>query len=153
MSRPLRILMVRPRPAPETIGLQHRMVVEPLELEVLAAIASPEDRVEIVDMILDKRELEDVLAREKFAARISQVGSTAAEMIAGYRALAQLVRTTAMAPVSRDPDDDQVLACALAANAGLIVTRDKDLRTLDPFRAIRILPAREALALLAQPRR
>ena len=98
-------------------------------------------------------ELEDVLAREKFAARIVQVGSTVAEMIAGYRALAQLVRTTAMAPVSRDPDDDQVLACALAANAGLIVTRDKDLRTLDPFRDIRILSAREALALLAQPRR
>jgi putative PIN family toxin of toxin-antitoxin system len=97
-------------------------------------------------------ELEDVLTREKFAARIAQVGSTVAEMIAGYRALAQLVRTTAMAPVSRDPDDDQVLACALAADAGLIVTRDQDLRTLDPFRTIRILAAREALALIAQPR-
>jgi uncharacterized protein len=97
-------------------------------------------------------ELEDVLAREKFAERIAQIGSTVAEMIAGYRALAQLVRTTAMAPVSRDPDDDQVLACALAADAGLIVTRDQDLRTLDPFRTIRILPAREALALIAQPR-
>jgi uncharacterized protein len=97
-------------------------------------------------------ELEDVLAREKFAARIAQVGSNVADLLAGYRALAQLVRTTAMAPVSRDPDDDQVLACALAADAGLIVTRDQDLRTLDPFRTIRILPAREALALIAQPR-
>jgi predicted nucleic acid-binding protein len=57
-----------------------------------------------------------------------------------------------MTPVSRDADDDQVLACALAAEADLIVTRDKDLRTLDPFRTIRILPAREALALIAQPR-
>ncbi len=85
-------------------------------------------------------------------ARISQVGSTVAEMIAGYRALAQLARTTAIAPVSRDPDHDQVLACALAAGAGLIVTRDQDLPTLDPFRTIRILSAREALALLAEPR-
>jgi putative PIN family toxin of toxin-antitoxin system len=97
-------------------------------------------------------ELEDVLARAKFAARIAQVGSNIADLLAGYRALAQLVRTAAMAPVSRDPDDDQVLACALAADAGLIVTRDQDLRTLDPFRTIRILPAREALALIAQPR-
>jgi putative PIN family toxin of toxin-antitoxin system len=97
-------------------------------------------------------ELEDVLAREKFAARILQVSSTVADLIAGYRALAQLVRTAEITPVSRDPDDDQVLACALAADAGLIVTRDQDLRTLDPFRSIRILPAREALALIAQPR-
>jgi putative PIN family toxin of toxin-antitoxin system len=97
-------------------------------------------------------ELEDVLSREKFAARILQVGSSPADLIAGYRALAQLVRTAEIAPVSRDPDDDQVLACALAADAGLIVTRDQDLRTLDPFRTIRILPAREALALIAQPR-
>ena len=37
-------------------------------------------------------ELEDVLAREKFAARILQVGSTVADLITGYRALAQLVR-------------------------------------------------------------
>jgi putative PIN family toxin of toxin-antitoxin system len=97
-------------------------------------------------------ELEDVLSREKFAARILQIGSNPADLIAGYRALAQLVRTTEIAPVSRDPDDDQVLACALAADAGLIVTRDQDLRALDPFRTIRILPAREALALIAQPR-
>jgi uncharacterized protein len=86
----------------------------------------------------------------KFAQRIARVGSTAAALIEGYRALVQLVRTTAVAPVSRDPDDDQVLACALAADAHLIVTRDRDLRTLDPFHTIRILPAREALALIAE---
>ena len=50
----------------------------------------------------------------------------------------------------RDPDDDHVLACALAADATVIVTRDKDLLTLDPFRTIRILSARAALALLAE---
>jgi putative PIN family toxin of toxin-antitoxin system len=94
-------------------------------------------------------ELEDVLAREKFAKRIVQVGSTVADLVAGYCALAQLVRTAVIAPVSRDPDDDQVLACALAANAILIVTRDRDLLTLDPFQGIRLLAARPALSLLA----
>lgn len=98
-------------------------------------------------------ELEDVLARNKFAQRIARVGSTPAALIEGYRALVQLVRITATAPLSRDPDDDQVLACALAANARLIVTRDQDLRTLDPFHSIRILPAREALALIAEQRK
>jgi putative PIN family toxin of toxin-antitoxin system len=96
-------------------------------------------------------EIEDVLARQKFARRIAQVGSSAADLLAGYRALVQLVRTAEIAPVSRDPDDDHVLACALAAEANLIVTRDQDLLTLDPFRTIRILPARQALALLAEP--
>jgi putative PIN family toxin of toxin-antitoxin system len=118
--------------------------------EVLAA--AREQRLTLFTSAALIAELEDVLSREKFAARILQVGSTVADLIAGYRALAQLVRTTTMTPVSRDPDDDQVLACALAAEADLIVTRDKDLRTLDPFRTIRILPAREALALIAQPR-
>ena len=44
-----------------------------------------------------------------------------------YRALIRLVRPTAIVPISRDPDDDQVLACALAADADLIVSRDRDL--------------------------
>lgn len=30
-------------------------------------------------------------------------------------------------PISRDPDDDKFLACALAANAGYVVALDKDL--------------------------
>ena len=51
----MKIMMVRPAPSPETIGLQHMMIVEPLELEVLAALKRPGDLVEIVDMILEKR--------------------------------------------------------------------------------------------------
>ena len=119
--------------------------------EVLAA--AREQRLSLFTSAALIAELEDVLSREKFSARIARVGSTAAELIAGYRALAQLVRTAEITPVSRDPDDDQVIACAIAADASLIVTRDRDLRTLDPFRTIRILPAREALTLLAaEPR-
>lgn len=97
-------------------------------------------------------ELEDVLSRGKFAERIALVGSSVPALLTGYRALAQLVRTSPIAPVSRDPDDDQVLACAVAAEAELIVSRDKDLLSLDPFRNIRILPAREALEFVAHQR-
>ena len=49
--------MIRPRPAEETIGLQHLMIVEPLELEVLGALVPPGDEVHIVDMILEKKDL------------------------------------------------------------------------------------------------
>lgn len=57
----MRILLVRPRCAPETIGLQHIMLVEPLELEVLGALVAPEDTVEIADMLLERRPLEGIL--------------------------------------------------------------------------------------------
>jgi putative PIN family toxin of toxin-antitoxin system len=47
---------------------------------------------------------------------------------------------------SRDPDDDHVLGCALAASAKVIVTGDKDLLTLHPFRGIAIVTPAAFLA-------
>jgi hopanoid C-3 methylase len=62
----VRILLVRPRPDPETIGLQHVMVCEPLELEYLAAaVADLGHDVKIVDMILERAGIEDVLRAEQ----------------------------------------------------------------------------------------
>lgn len=91
-------------------------------------------------------ELTDVIERDKFAARIRAVGSTVAEMLADYRALVVVERPTPIAPTVRDPDDDFVLAYALAARAVLIVSRDRDLLDLGTFNNIPILPARQALA-------
>jgi len=51
-------------------------------------------------------------------------------------------------PICRDPDDDAVLACALAARADLIVSGDEDLRVLAIFKNIPIVAAAEALARL-----
>jgi putative PIN family toxin of toxin-antitoxin system len=90
-------------------------------------------------------ELEDVLARAKFARRIASVGSSVAEMLGDYLALAHLVRPGAPIPVVRDPDDDHVIACALAADAQLIVSSDSDLLSLGSFRSIAILTAVQTL--------
>ena len=51
-------------------------------------------------------------------------------------------------PVCRDPNDDHVIATALALNADVIVTGDKDLLALSQYRSIRILTARAFLAEL-----
>lgn len=59
----MKILLVRPKPSPETIGLQHLMVVEPLELEVLGALKRDSDTAIIVDMILEKKPFEHFLAK------------------------------------------------------------------------------------------
>lgn len=79
----MKILLVRPRPHKETIGLQHVMICEPLELEYLAANI-PDDikdqiHLEIVDMILEKKDFEEILARKKpdfvlFTGYITHVG-------------------------------------------------------------------------------
>ncbi len=114
-----------------------------LPAEVLSAARA--QRITLFTSATLLAELEDVLTRDKHAARIRTVGSTPLAMLTGYRALTTLVRAPAIAPVSRDPDDDQVLACALAAQAQLIVTRDKDLLVLKSFQGINIVDAREAL--------
>jgi uncharacterized protein len=51
--------------------------------------------------------------------------------------------------VCRDPDDDAVLACALAAQADLIVSGDQDLLVLQAFEGIQIVTAAQAMERLA----
>ena len=48
-------------------------------------------------------------------------------------------------PVCRDPDDDAVLALAIAAQADLIVSGDDDLLSLTHFEGIPILTPVQAL--------
>lgn len=58
----MKVLLIRPAPEEETIGLQHVMICEPLELEYLcSAVAEHDVQVRIVDMILEKRPLSEIL--------------------------------------------------------------------------------------------
>lgn len=92
-------------------------------------------------------ELAEVIARDKFAHRVQLAGLSAAELVQDYRHLAHVVEPQPLpAPASRDPDDDHVLACALAARADLIVTRDFDLLDLNTYQNIPIVNAAEALS-------
>ncbi len=52
---------------------------------------------------------------------------------------------------SRDAKDDPYLACALAAGAKVIVSRDDDLLALEKPFGIQIVTPRELLAKLARP--
>ncbi|MDP2277801.1 MAG: putative toxin-antitoxin system toxin component, PIN family [Nitrospirota bacterium] len=49
--------------------------------------------------------------------------------------------------ICRDTDDDNVLACALAAKAGYLVTGDADLLALKNFRGVKIITPRDFEAL------
>jgi radical SAM superfamily enzyme YgiQ (UPF0313 family) len=60
----MKILFVRPRPSGKTIGLQHVMIVEPLELEVLATLVGSANQAVIVDMILEKKPIDYFIRKE-----------------------------------------------------------------------------------------
>jgi putative PIN family toxin of toxin-antitoxin system len=95
-------------------------------------------------------ELEDVLEREKFRARIAAVGSNPHELTLGYAALASsIIPAPIEAVVIADPDDDAVLACAVAAQAAVIVSGDRHLLELKQYRGVEILTAVELLARLS----
>ena len=95
-------------------------------------------------------ELEDVLSREKFAARLAAANVTVQDLISGFSALATVIDSDPIEPVIlRDPDDDAVLACALSADAEVIVSGDDDLLHLKEHKGIRIVTATEFLAELA----
>jgi putative PIN family toxin of toxin-antitoxin system len=98
-------------------------------------------------------ELAEVIARDKFAERVRAAGLSAAELVEDYERLAEVITPQPLpAPVSRDPDDDHVLACAVAGKAELIVSGDKrHLLVLGQYQGIPIRAASEALGVLTAP--
>ena len=69
------------------------------------------------------------------------------------RELAQTATMTSREPdirgaVERDPNDDMIIACALAAGADYIVTRDKDLLSLGRYRTVAMIAPEAFLHVL-----
>lgn len=96
-------------------------------------------------------ELSEVLIRPAATRQLALIGRSPRDVLADYLAIIELVEPQPLPqPVCRDPDDDQVLACALTAAADLIVSGDRDLLDLGTFGAIRILKPSEALAELTR---
>ncbi len=92
-------------------------------------------------------ELEEVLGRGKFAAIISKAESSPREIVRNFRLVAMVVYAEPLDPVViRDPDDDVVLACAVASRSDVIVSGDNDLLDLGAYKSIRILSATEFLS-------
>lgn len=111
-----------------------RMVLDAARLGAIRLYTSP--------LLLE--EIEDVLSRKKFSARLVRAGLNSKDILAGYAALA----TVATSPRHRqvvldDPDDDEVIACAVNARASVIVSGDAHLLRIGFFEGISILSAAE----------
>lgn len=95
-------------------------------------------------------ELADVLTRASLVKQLAVINQQAGDVLLDYTSAVEIIHAAPLAkPVCRDPDDDDVLALALAAQADLIVSGDKDLLVLGQFEGMPILTARQALELLA----
>jgi putative PIN family toxin of toxin-antitoxin system len=98
-------------------------------------------------------ELAEVIGRDKFSQRVLAAGLSAIALVNDYERLAETVEPQPLAtPISRDPDDDHVLACATAAQANIIVSGDKDLLDLHQYSGIPILSAATAIERLNMER-
>jgi putative PIN family toxin of toxin-antitoxin system len=92
-------------------------------------------------------ELAGVITRTKFRTALARSNTSPEQMLAELRLLAEIVEPPPLlVPVSRDPDDDAVLALAVASQPDLIVSGDADLLTLRIHAGIPIVTAAEALA-------
>jgi uncharacterized protein len=95
-------------------------------------------------------ELAEVVRRPKFQSALARSATDPERIINELRRLVELLEPPALPePVSRDPDDDAVLALAVASQADMIVSGDGDLLALGSYAGIAIVDAADALSRAA----
>lgn len=95
-------------------------------------------------------ELARIIGSPKLAPRVARSGLGLEDLLARYLDVAIVVEpTTVPRNIPTDPDDDHVLACALAAQADLIVSGDTDLLDLATYHGIPILSPAAAINIVS----
>ncbi len=96
-------------------------------------------------------ELERVLGRDQIQSFIRpEEGQALIEAI--YQKAEVLPPLGAIPPYSRDPKDDKFVACALAGDAGYVVTVDADLLVLEALGSVRLVTPAEFASLFTGER-
>lgn len=87
-----------------------------------------------------------MLSREHLAPILLKQQTSAAALVQGYALLANIITAAEIgAVVAADPDDNALVAAALAARAELIVSGDHRLLNLKTYQGIDIVNPAEAL--------
>ena len=94
-------------------------------------------------------ETRDTLLTEKrIRKRYEYTDDAVAYFVVGLRDVSRPVSELPSLQVSRDPEDDYVIATALAGGASHLVTRDNDLLTLKTYQTITMMTPEEFIALV-----
>lgn len=130
--------------APERIVADTNVLVSRLllpESVAAKAVRKAVDRGKLLVSDATLEELADVLSRPKFDPYVSI--EERQEFIRLLTRVSERVVVTYPVKACRDPKDDKFLEVAVNGEADIVVTGDKDLLTLHPFREIEIITPRE----------
>jgi len=99
-----------------------------------------------IDLYLSIEIADEVVATLSESRRLRRRCTFSPEQAGQYRAdlltLANVVDDPPATPgaVPRDPDDDKIVACAVAAQVPYLVSRDKDLLSIGRYEDVEIIP-------------
>jgi putative PIN family toxin of toxin-antitoxin system len=94
--------------------------------------------------------LATLVASQRLQRRYAYDAGTVAQYCDDLSAVATPVPDPPPTPgaVPRDPDDDKIIACALAAGAEYVVSRDRDLLSLGTYAGIKIIAPKPFLQVV-----
>lgn len=96
-------------------------------------------------------ELTDILGRAKFAYKLAAAQLSVDQLVERYTLLITVIHPAVIAPtILDDPDDDHVLACALAAKAEIIVSGDRHLLDLKEYQGVQIVTVAVAVRVISR---
>ena len=93
-------------------------------------------------------EVSRVLAYPKIRDKYHIAPQASEAILTSLALLSDIVPVPHVSRVTRDPQDDLVLACAVHGEAGFVVTGDSDILVLKEFRGIRLVTPQDFLKLL-----
>lgn len=92
-------------------------------------------------------ELADVLSREKFDRYVSLADRE--EFLRRILQIARMIPVLSIVEDCRDPDDNRLLALAQDSQSEVVLTGDRDLLSLHPWRGIALVPPHAFLTTYA----
>jgi putative PIN family toxin of toxin-antitoxin system len=121
-----------------------------LSLELFRFAQSNQFRLYIAEPILEEvRRI--LLEEERIRKKYSYTSEDVEEFLQSLRLVSSVIESLPdIFIIERDPDDNKIIACALAIQADYLVTRDLDLLDIDLYQGIKIVKPEYFIRLIRE---